>query len=86
MVLFHNPRDVSQISVLGTQIHPNKSKLLVEAFRDAMPTPYGYLLIDMQPELDDKFRLRTGIFPGDTHYVYVAILLVVLLHYTRRQN
>ena len=71
MVLFRNPRDASQISVLGKQMYPNKSKILVEAFRDATSSPYGYLLIDMRPDLEDKFRLRTGIFPGDTHYVYV---------------
>ena len=70
MVLFRNPRDASQISVLGKQMYPNKSKILVEAFRDAKFSPYGYLLIDLRPELEDKFRLRTGIFPGDTHYVY----------------
>ena len=45
MLLFHNLR-VSQITVLGMQIHSNKSELLVEACRDAMPTSYGYLLID----------------------------------------
>ena len=72
MVLFRNPRDASQISVSGKQMYPNKSKLLVEAFRDATSTPYGYLLIDMLLDLEDEFRLRTGIFPGDTHYVYVT--------------
>ena len=64
MVLFRNPRDASQISVLGKQMYPNKSKILVEAFRDATSSPYGYLLMDMRPDLEDKFRLRTGIFPG----------------------
>jgi hypothetical protein len=64
MLLIHNPRDVSQITVLGMQIHSNKSKLLAEAFRDAMSTSYGYLLIDTQPY--DKFRRRPGIFPDDT--------------------
>ena len=71
MVLFKNPRDASQIAVLGKQMYPNKSKILVEAFRDATSVPYGYLLVDMRTDLDEQFRLRTGIFPDDTQYVYV---------------
>ena len=71
MVLFKNPRDASQVAVLGKQICPNKSKILVEAFRDATSIPYGYLLIDIRADLDEQFRLRTGIFPGDMQYVYV---------------
>ena len=67
MAIFRNHRDASQISVLGNQMYLNKSKIPVEAFRDAMSTPFRYFLIDMRPELEDKFRLRTG----DTHYVYV---------------
>ena len=72
MIIFRNPRDASQISVLGKQMYPNKSKNLAEAFQDATSSTYGYLLIDIRPELENKFRLRTGIFPGDTHYVYVT--------------
>ena len=64
MILIHNPRDVSQITVLSMQIHSNKSKLLAEAFRDEMSTPYEYLFIDKKPY--DKFRRRPGIFPDDT--------------------
>ena len=61
MVIFRNPRDASQISVLGKQMYPNKFKILVEAFRDVTSPPYGYLLIDTRPEREDNFRLRTGI-------------------------
>ena len=64
MAIFRNPRDASKILVLGNQMYPNKSKIPVEAFRDATFTPFRYFLIDMRPELEDKFRLRTGIFPG----------------------
>ena len=71
MVLFKNPRDASQVAVLWKQMYPNKSKILVEAFKEATSIPYGYLLVDMRADLDEQFRLRTGIFPGDIHYVYV---------------
>ena len=39
MVLFKNPRDATQDAVLDKQMYPNKSKILVEAFRDATSTP-----------------------------------------------
>ena len=54
-------------------MYPNKSKILVEAFREAMSIPYGNLLVDMRTDLDEQFRLRTGIFPGDIQYVYAQI-------------
>jgi len=31
----------------------------------------GYLLVD-RPEQDEDLRLRTNIFPGETHYVYTS--------------
>ena len=44
---------------------------MIEAFKNATSAPYGYLLIDVKKETDDKLRLRTGIFPGDVQYVYL---------------
>lgn len=70
LVLFKNPRDAGQIAVLARQMYPNGSKFAVESFRDATDTPYGYLLIDMKPDTDEKHRLRANIFPGEQTYVY----------------
>ena len=36
---------------------------MIEAFKNATSAPYGYLLIDLKQETDDKLRLRTGISP-----------------------
>ena len=71
MVLFKNPRDASQFASLARQMYPNQSAFAVEAYKDATREPYSYLLVDLRPEQDEELRLRTGIFPGDTHYVYV---------------
>jgi len=71
MVLFKNPRDTSQFASLAHQMYPNRSAFAVEAYKDATREPYSYLLVDLRPEQDEELRLRTGIFPGDTHYVYV---------------
>jgi len=59
MVLFKNSRDA-------------KSQFAVEASKDATREPYSYLLIDLRPEQDDDLHLRTNIFPGEAHYVYIA--------------
>jgi len=72
MVLFKNPRDVSQFANLARQMYPKRSQFAVEAFKDATREPYSYLLVDLRPEQDDDLRLRTNIFPGETHYVYTA--------------
>jgi hypothetical protein len=65
MVLFKNPRDLTQVTVLSRQMFPGCGKFLVEAFRDATKEPYRYLLNDLKPETDDRYRIRTKIFPSD---------------------
>jgi hypothetical protein len=53
-------------------MYPGRSKFLLEAFRDATEKPYGYLLIDLKPDTDEKYRIRTNIFSDDDkHLVYV---------------
>lgn len=71
LVLFKNPRDASQFAVLARQMYPNSSKFAIEAFKDATEKPYGYLLVDLKPDTDEKYRLRTKIFPGELTEVYV---------------
>ena len=71
MVLFKNPRDVSQFANLARQMYPKTSQFAVETYRDATREPYSYLLVDLRPEQDEELRLTTNIFPGETHCVYV---------------
>jgi len=72
MVLFKNPRNGAQLANLARQMYPKTSRFAVEAYKDAIREPYSYLLVDLRPEQDDDLRLRTNIFPGQTHYVYTA--------------
>jgi len=72
MVLFKNPRDASQFANLARQMYPKRSQFALEAYKDSTREPYSYLLVDLRPEQDDDLRLRTNIFPGETHYVYTA--------------
>ena len=71
LVLFKNPRDAGQISYLGRQMFPGKSKFLTDAFSDATSKPYGYLFLDLKADTDEELRVRTNIFPTDTQYVYL---------------
>ena len=72
LVLFKTPRDANLVATLARQMYPGKSKFLLEAFEDATREPYGYLLIDLKPETDEQYRIRTKIFPDDhRQYVYV---------------
>jgi hypothetical protein len=71
MILFKNPRDSQQIATLARQMYPRNSQFLVEAYQDATKQPHGYLFIDLKPKTNDQLRIRTGILPGDTHYVYL---------------
>lgn len=70
LIIFRNLRDASQIGHLGRQLFPGKSQILMEAYRDATSVPYGYLVIDLSPQSDDKCRLRTRIFPGEFPIIY----------------
>lgn len=72
LILFQNLRDCSQVQRLGQQIYPGHSHLLVEAYKDCLQTPYGYLVIDLSPRTDERFRLRTNIFPGEDTFIYQA--------------
>jgi hypothetical protein len=71
IVVFKNPRDATQISTLARQMYPGKSQFLVEAFKNATEKPFGYLLIDLKPDTEEKYRIRTGIFPGEMQFVYL---------------
>ena len=71
MVIFKNPRDSGQIAQLGRQMYPGKVKYVQEAFKDATARSYGYLLFDLRQTTPDHLRLRTNIFPGERHTVYI---------------
>jgi hypothetical protein len=71
LVLFKNPRDVSQISFLARQMFPTKSKFMLDAFADATSKPFTYMVVDLKADADERHRLRSGIFPNQPNYVYL---------------
>ena len=70
LCLTKNVRDASQIIHLAKQLYPNNTKFFQQAYQLATKEPYSYLFVDLTPTCPDDIRVRTGIFPADTHYVY----------------
>jgi hypothetical protein len=71
MVLFKNPRDVSQIMALTHQLYHRRMQFFLEAFARATTRSHGYMVIDMKQNTPDILRLRTFLFPGEEQKAYV---------------
>lgn len=70
IVLMKNVRSGSKVSTLGKQLFPGNARLLSTAYKYATNYPYGCLIVDASPHAEDKYRLRTHIFPGEDLIVY----------------
>lgn len=70
MVLKKNIRDISQAAIFGRQLYPGKVKGFLKAYNDALSSEQGYLVVDMSPHADDRYRLRTRVFPGEDPIIY----------------
>ena len=73
MILFKNVRDATQVNCLARQMFPKNSDAMMQGYKDATGKPYGYLLVDLTQSMDDRYRLRTKIFPEETGEVFVPI-------------
>ena len=62
LVLFKNCRDAGQFATFARQMYPTCWKFAVEGYEDATSVPYGYLLVDLKPDQDERCRLRTCVF------------------------
>ena len=69
LVAFKNPRDALGIRNLAQQSYPDRVKYIMECYRNATSTPYGYLLFDLHPSTQDDLRIRTNIL-SDYPIVY----------------
>lgn len=75
IVLFSNPRDKQQISVLARQISPENPRFITEAFTDATSKPFGYLVLDLHQLTPEQYRIRTNIFSSEypQNIVYIPV-------------
>jgi len=65
IVLLKSARDRQQITVLGRQMYPQNTKALQQAYADATKRPFGYLVVNLKSETDEKCRLLTNVFPDE---------------------
>lgn len=61
IVVFKNPRDVSQITNLAKQLAPGSSRNILFAFKEATLNPYTYLLFDNHQKTPDNLRIRSDV-------------------------
>ena len=64
-VLFRNPRDRLQISILARQLCPCNSKSFLEVNKGASQRPYGYLFCCFIQSCPDKICYRTDVLPSE---------------------
>ena len=71
LVLFKNPRDSIQISLLSRQMN---NHFLPAAFKDAVSQgAYSYILLDFRQETKEYMRIRTRILPHEApQYAYMS--------------
>ena len=69
IILMKDPRASLQVSILGRQLFAGKTKGFMQAYEDSMATN-GYLVLDSCPRANDRYRIRTQIFPGEEPIIY----------------
>ena len=64
LVVFKNPRDIQQFSILARQMYGTKWKTFLDVYKVAVSKPYGHLLIDLKQDTPESKRLVQNIFGG----------------------
>jgi len=56
---------------LASQVYPEDSVGLYNAYLDATKEAYGYLVLDLTQNTNDGLRFRSHIFPDEVHPIVV---------------
>lgn len=62
IVLFKNPRDMSQILPLARQIFPQNVREFVKVYNEVTLPAHGYIVLDLTQNGNNLFRIRSNIF------------------------
>lgn len=66
--IFKNPRDVLSFTTLARQMAlDDKPKVIIDMYKQAVKSPFGYLFVDYTQQMCDIIRLRTNIFNTFEH-------------------
>ena len=67
LILFRLRRAKSQINTVSRQVDINcQPQLIQTAYSDAVSVPFGYLIIDLRMDTDERLRLLTNVFSVPT--------------------
>ena len=67
LVFLNNVRDKNQFSHLACQVYPEGPNQHFKAYLNATKRPYGYLVLYLAQDTDDRLMFRTRIFPDEYH-------------------
>ena len=73
MILIKNVRDATRVHCLARKMLAKNSEAMMQGYKDATGKPHDSLLVDLTKSVDDRYRLRTKIFPGETGETFVPI-------------
>ena len=62
IVSFRNPRDKRQAHTLIRQLEPSNADWLIQAYDDAVSSPFGYMVINSRPDAEQELRYYSKIF------------------------
>ena len=69
-IIFRNHRDALQIKHFARQVYPNKVGFFMASYHKAVEDQWGYLVVDLHGRSNEKYRLRTKIFPNEDMLIF----------------
>ena len=73
IILMKSPQSLLQIRTLGSQLFPGRVAYFLEAYNDAIQREFGYIAINMSPNISNALRLSTNIFPHEKTMIYLPV-------------
>ena len=65
IVAFKNPRDQTGIRTVLLQAFPERWRQVLRLFKRVTSRPFGYLMLDVHPASDDRYRLWSHLTPRE---------------------
>ena len=65
IVAFKNPRDQTGIRTILLQAFPDRWRQVLRLFKRITSRPFGYLMLDVYPASDDRYRLWSHLTPRE---------------------
>ncbi|CAH3023371.1 unnamed protein product, partial [Porites evermanni] len=65
IVAFKNPRDQTGIRTILLQAFPDRWRQVLRLFKRSTSRPFGYLMLDVHPASDDRYRLWSHLTPRE---------------------